>query len=416
LLEADGHSFVFGYFVDPSSREPIDEVLAAVFRAPRSFTGENSVEFSCHGSSAVVEKVLEVLTRNGFENALPGEFTLRKFLNGKTDLVEAEAIDELSRAQCEAARSDALLRLSGALSRSIAELRSGMVDLRSEIEARLDYAGDEGPEDEIDLNGKLSAFLEKLRALLGGYRAGRLRQDGALVVIAGRPNSGKSSLFNLLLREERAIVSPEPGTTRDWLESWMDIGGFAVRLVDTAGLRNAVGQVESEGVARSMELLSRSDVVIYLIDGGKGPIREDDEFLARHPEVIKVWNKIDDKSCMPVPEGWLGLSAAKGTGVAKLVKRLSERITSLAGRLEISDSKGAEFETQVRIASKRQKELLEECAKAIDTAIKAIGVHATLDIVSLHVMEAADKLGEITGEIVGEEVFERIFGSFCLGK
>lgn len=441
LSDARGYSMLHGFLVDPDSGERIDEVVASIFRGPRSFTGEDSVEFSCHGSPAVASRALAALERTGLSPALPGEFTFRAFINGKTDLVRAEAIAELAGAQCESARADALARLSGALSSEYASLRDAMLDLLAEIEARLDYPEEEGPgddevqasaSDDVGVGGApgakepataqspaqpglaaLASCEARLERLSRSYLGGRLRQEGALVVVAGRPNAGKSSLFNLVTREERAIVSPEPGTTRDWLEAWIEIGGYAVRLVDTAGLRRAEGGVEAEGVRRSLDLSGRADVVVYLADGRAGLSPEDEEFIARHPGTIKLWNKIDAPDCLPAPQGggWLPVSAKKGDRLDSLEAALKERLDSLAAGGDGGASSG-----EIRLASERQKILVDRCLESARRAREGAVAGLPLDAIALDLREAAGFLGEITGEIAGEEVFDRIFGSFCLGK
>lgn len=422
LLDAPGYTMVHGYLVDPGSGERIDEVVAAVFKEPRSFTGEDSVEFSCHGSAAVARRALAALEAVGFSSALPGEFSFRAFINGKADLVQAEAVNELAGSQCESAREDALLRLGGLLSAEFSGLRDDMLDLLAEIEARLDYPAEEGPEDAMNAGNpwliRLASCESRLDKLSSSYIGGRLRQEGALVVVAGRPNAGKSSLFNLIVREERAIVSPEPGTTRDWLESWIEIGGYALRLVDTAGLRKADAEIEAEGVRRSLDMTRRADIVVYLVDGRLGLGAEDDDFLTRHPQTLRLWNKIDAADCKPIPPGWLGLSAKKGLHLDALESAIAgilQASSTLDGEPVRNDTPGRQEES-VRVASARQKALLDLCLGAVRRAKAGAESGATLDAVSLEVREAADFLGEITGEIAGEEVFSRIFGSFCLGK
>lgn len=419
LREAPGHTLVHGYFRDPARSQDIDEIVAAVYRAPRSFTGEDSVELSCHGSPAVVQRILQILEVAGFSPALPGEFSFRAFANGKADLVRAEAINELAGARSESARADALARLHGLLSARLVSLRSSMLDMLAEVEARLDY-----PEDESeDLAGeapwirRLQDIEKELATLSASYLGGRLRQEGALVVVAGRPNAGKSSLFNLVAREERAIVSPEPGTTRDWLEIWIEIGGFAVRLVDTAGLRHTMEDIEAEGVRRSMNLSARADLLIYIVDGKSGLVPEDATFIAEHPDALLIWNKVDLPGCAPLPEGWLGLSARTGTGLPSLEKAISSRLELRAGTPSGTfDGSTAPYEQEVRIAGLRQKSLVDASLAAIRQALAGLGAGASLDASAIDIREAADCIGQITGEIVDDEVFDRIFSSFCLGK
>ena len=419
LASARGYTMVHGSLVDPGSGERIDEVVAAVYRSPKSFTGEDAVEFSCHGSAAVTSRALAALESAGFAPALPGEFSFRAFINGKTDLVKAEAINELASAQCESAREDALLRLGGLLSSEFSSLRSEMLDLLAETEARLDYPAEEGSgeglKDQLPLMGRLAACELRLGKLSRSYIGGRLRQEGALVVVAGRPNAGKSSLFNLVVREERAIVSPEPGTTRDWLEAWIEVGGYAVRLVDTAGLRRVEEGVEAEGVRRSLDLTGKADILAYLVDGRVGITAEDAEFIAQHTAALKLWNKIDASDCQPTPSGWLGLSAKKGDHLHALESAIIEHLNISAGAVDAAQT-SARYESSVRIASARQKTLVDRCLEAVRRARSGLEAGAPLDGTALEIREAADFLGEISGEIAGEEVFDRIFGSFCLGK
>lgn len=406
LLSTPGYRLVHGFVVDPDSGVRIDEVVASVYRGPHAFTGEDSVELSCHGSPAIVRGVLAALQKAGFSPALRGEFTFRAFLHGKADLVQAEAIDELVRAPGEAARTAALGRLDGQLSSRFSAIRDEMLDIRAETEAMLDYPEDEGVERSAAWSARLRVLCADLRTLSDSYRAGRLREEGALAVVAGRPNAGKSSLFNLLVREERAIVSPEPGTTRDWLESWVEIDGYAIRLVDTAGLRQGQSALEEEGVRRALDLSGRADVVIYLVDGVQGCSAEDRDFLESHRNAIKLWNKIDRPECGAEPQGWIGISAKESTNLGQVCARIAERLRSA--------EQGADQDTM--IASERQKGLVDACLTSVSGAVGAIEAGAPLDAVALSLREASDFLGQITGEIGSEEIFERIFGSFCLGK
>jgi tRNA modification GTPase len=412
LLGAEGYHAVYGWIFDPVSQERLDEVVALVFRAPHSFTGENAVEIMCHGSTAVAQRILEVLYTQGFSPALPGEFSFRAFAGGKTDLVRAEAINELTHASCEAARHDALQRLSGVLSRKLEEIRNLMIDVLADINARLDYPEDEGPEETDRWVQLMQRAQDELSDLIRSYPGGRLRQEGLLVVIAGRPNAGKSSLFNLLVREERAIVSPEPGTTRDWLEAWISIGDFAVRIVDTAGLRNTGNSIEAEGVRRSHALLARADVILYLVDGTVGLDDEDRSFVARYPRALLLWNKADLSRCMPAPSAWAAVSAKDIHSFGSFESMLKSALHSSIQEARTS----GQYEAQVRIASERQARLLWQAHEAIAQAMEAQTAGAGLDLVALHIRESAECIGEITGDIAPDEVLERVFSTFCLGK
>jgi tRNA modification GTPase len=406
---------VHGSIIDPDSHEIIDDCIVAVFRAPKSFTGEDSVELYCHGSPAVVARLLSLLESLGFAPALPGEFSFRAFINGKTDLVRAEAVNELSGAMCESAREDAMARLSGVLSDELGKIRSQLLDVAAEIEARLDYPDDEGPDAEAlahDFSETIFKLEASLAKLSNSYIGGKLRQEGALVVLAGRPNAGKSSLFNLIVREERAIVSPEPGTTRDWLESWVEMQGFAIRLVDTAGLRTTDGDIEAEGVRRSLNLVESSDVILYMVDGRRGLTEDDIACVAHYPHAIRLWNKIDAMDCQPVPDGWTGISAKNVEFLGDIETNILARLRSIAS----SSLQNSLKEKEIRIASSRQKTLIDRSLESIRNAGMHIKEGQTLDIVALDLREAMAQIGEITGDIVADEVFDRIFGMFCLGK
>jgi len=412
MRAAQGKTAVYGWIVDPATHERIDEVIALIFRVPHSFTGENAVEIMCHGSPAVTRRILDMLIANGFSHALQGEFTFRAFVEGKTDLVRAEAVNELARASCEAARHDALQRLSGVLSRKLEQVRDILIDALADINARLDYPEDEGPEEGISWLNRLIEARRSINEMTRSYPGARLRQEGLLVVIAGRPNAGKSSLFNLLVREERAIVSPEPGTTRDWLESWISIGDLAVRVVDTAGLRTSQNEIEAEGVRRSQVLLSRADLILYLVDGTGGLDEEDKAFVEHYPHSLLLWNKVDLATCLPPPSSWIAVSAKDLHSFMEFEAILKR---ALFARIQ-GVQQGIEFESQVRIAGERQERLLEYAQTALDQAIKAQETDTGLDIVALHAREAAEYIGEITGEIAPDEVLERVFSTFCLGK
>jgi tRNA modification GTPase len=425
LASARALSLVHGELVDPATGEAVDEVLAAVFRAPGGPVGEDGVEFYCHGSPAVVRRALSLLEAAGFAPALPGEFSFRAFLRGKTDLVRAEAVQELVRAGSEGARAEALRRLEGGLSRSLASSRAAIVDELAEAEARLDYAeADDSPAGGLD-----PASLLRVRDLVAGlaasFAAGKLYERGARVVVAGRPNAGKSSLFNLLVREERSIVAREPGTTRDWIEAGIELGGLPLRLIDTAGLREAEGEVEAEGVARSRRLAAEAEAVVYLVDGVLGLADEDRAFLASRPDALRVWNKADDPRCAPPPSEFLRLSASTGEGLGELEDALRELVAPrfATGRVERGLGAAAEAAAlataaagAATVASERQKLLLDRAASALDAALRGIEAEVPLDALVLDLHEAADALGEITGEVASEEVLEAIFSRFCLGK
>ena len=412
LSSAPAYTLVHGELRDPASGESVDEVLAAVFRAPEGPVGEDGVEFYCHGSPAVVRRALSLLEAAGFAPALPGEFGFRAFLRGKTDLVRAEAVNELVRSGSEGARAEALRRLEGSLSRALSSARASLVEAMAEAEARLDYAEDE----DSPAGGLDPSLLLRVRDLVSGlsasYAAGKLYERGARVVVAGRPNAGKSSLFNLLVREERSIVSPEPGTTRDWIEAGIELGGLPLRLIDTAGMREARGEVEAAGVSRSLRLAAEAEAVVYLVDGALGLSGEDRAFLESRPDALRAWNKADDPRCAPPPAGFLRVSAATGEGLPELASALRALVAPRFGR----DEGRAEADRELRVASERQKLLLDRAEASLSAALRGVEAAVPLDALVLDLREAADALGEITGEVASEEVLEAIFSRFCLGK
>lgn len=412
LLSAPALSLVHGELVDPASGEAVDEVLAAVFRAPLGPIGEDGVEFYCHGSPAVLRRALSLLEDAGFAQALPGEFSFRAFLRGKTDLVRAEAVQELVKAGSEGARAQALRRLEGGLSRRLASSRAALVEALAELEARLDYAEEEdAPGGGLDPLA-LHRTRDGIAALSATYAAGRLYENGARVVVAGRPNAGKSSLFNLLVREERSIVASDPGTTRDWIESGIELEGLPLRLIDTAGLRQASGQVEAEGVSRSRRLAVEAEAVLYLVDGIEGLEPEDSAFLDSRPDALRLWSKADDPRCLDAPQGFLRLSSASGEGLPALVSSLRSLLAPRFG----AAGGDAPTDLEISVASERQKLLLDRAVAALDSALAGIEAGTALDALALDLREAGEALGEITGEIASEEVLEAIFSRFCLGK
>lgn len=401
-----GYTLLHGRMVDPGSAEEVDEVLLAVFRSPRSYTGQDGIEVSCHGGTAVVARLLSLFLSNGFRQAGPGEFTLRAFLNGRMDLTRAEAVNEIVRARSDRARSLALSRLSGSVAGRIDAVKARLVLLLGRVELSLDY-----PEDEIDAPPPDPREAREARGeverLLATYATGRLIQEGARLVVAGRTNAGKSTLFNLLLREDRSIVSEAPGTTRDYIEGSISIGGVGLRVFDTAGLRAAEGEVEREGIERTLRVMESADVVLYLVDGAAGLHDDDRLAMASVPasRLLMVWTKTDLGGAAP-PEGFLGVSARSGAGLPKVNDAILRCL--YGGRSSLDEA--------AVIDSLRQKLLLERCRDAMGRVASALDEAVPLDLVAVDLREALDALGEITGEITTADVLEAMFGAFCVGK
>ncbi|MCL1837102.1 MAG: tRNA uridine-5-carboxymethylaminomethyl(34) synthesis GTPase MnmE [Treponema sp.] len=420
LTQAAGNTILHGWIV--TANERIDEVLVSVFRAPKSYTGEDSLDISCHGGGAAGRGVMAALRSAGFRDALPGEFTFRAFMNGKLDLTRSESVMELVSARTDRGRRHAVNRLSGALENEINAIKKILVEVLSGAEIFLDYSEDEIGADPDETAGLLpgqdraQGALARLQILAASWQRERLYQEGILAVIAGRPNAGKSSLFNLLLREERSIVTEVPGTTRDWIEAWVSMEGIPVRLADTAGLRESVDPVEKIGVERSRDLLDAAELVIYLLDGEAGITAEDLSVIAElkqkpAPHLV-LWNKADIAP-MPqqlAPAAFIRVSAKTGEGVADLTKAITAAVKARAGVDGAADSQTA------AIGSERQKNLVEAAAAAVEEALLLAGREEPLDIIAPLLREAVNALGEITGEVSTADILEEMFSRFCVGK
>jgi len=404
LRDAAGGGMIHGFLMDPASGEKVDEVVLGVFRGPKSYTGEDSVEIFCHGSPPGIDGILGLLRGLGFRPAEPGEFTFRAFFHGRMDLTRAEAVTEIVAAETRKAHSLALHRLAGTLAARIDEAKALLIRARAAVEIGLDYPEGEAPEVPLPLEETARA-AEVLRRLLATYREGLLHRDGARVALAGRTNAGKSSLFNLFLREERSIVSEEPGTTRDYIESRLDLGGVPVLLYDTAGLRDSSDPAETEGVRRARTLIDGAALVVYLVDAAFGETREDREALDDlGPRALAVWNKID-LAPGPAPEGRLRLSTRTGEGFPELAAEILRRLRG--GEAPAGD--------EPVIDSARQKTLLERGLRALER-FQARAGRLPLDVVGEDLAEALRVLGEITGETTSDEVLAQMFSRFCLGK
>ncbi len=409
LLRASGYTALHAELVDHESRETVDEVMLVVYRSPRSYTGEDAVDIMPHGSLPGIRRILALLRAIGFRDARPGEFTLRAFLNGKMDLTQAEAVREVVDAKTAQAHAVALERLGGRVRRKVDEVRERLVRLAGRVELALDY-----PEEEIEATISDAPFdsvaaeslAAEIRTLLDGFAVGRVYQEGIRVVIAGATNVGKSSLFNFLLREERAIVSELDGTTRDYIESWISIGGIPVRLFDTAGLRTGVPEIETEGIRRAEALVDSSDLVVYLVEATKGLADRDVERLASIDDgkLIRVFSKADlvDRSA---PDGFIRMSTVTGEGLNELEQAILGRF----GRRTVG-------EDAVLIESDRQRECLQRALDGLDRAIEASDAGLPLDAVAIDLSDSLAALGELTGEITRADILDVIFSNFCVGK
>jgi tRNA modification GTPase len=424
LAGAAGHQMVYGSIIDPRTSTVVDEVMLGVFRAPRSYTGEDMVEIYAHGSVPGLDRLFDTLFHLGFRQALGGEFTLRAFLNGKLDLTRAEAVQEIVGAQSRTAQALALHRLAGAVESRIEQFKRSLVEVLAAVSIQLDY-----PEDEVDALDwpafRLEGIKAGLESLARSYQAGRVYQHGARLVLAGRTNAGKSSLFNALVREERAIVSEIHGTTRDWLEAPFAVKGIPVRLFDTAGLREADELIEAEGIRRSGQVIASAALVLYLVDAaapaqaGGDIVPEDWSHLAdlagRGIPVVVVWNKTDVPGARPAP-AILELGGA-ALPVRAVSARTLDGVDGLIDAIAASLLPAAAAEdADVLIDSERQFRLLERAATAIGHVLEAERAGLGPDLLALDLQDAVSALGEITGEVTSEDVLETMFSNFCVGK
>jgi tRNA modification GTPase len=407
--DAAGHTLHLRTLRDAG--DDVDQVVVAVYRAPGSYTGQEGAEMTCHGSMPVVRRILEALSRAGFRPAGPGEFTQRAFLNGRMDLTRAEAVNEIVRARTDRARGLALQRLGGAIEKQVRAARDLLVDARAALEVAIDYPDDDaGPQPDGTAVQKAVTMLEELA---GTYRRGRIFQEGISVAITGATNAGKSSLFNLLLRQERAIVSEIHGTTRDWLEGQVDVEGIPVRLFDTAGTRASADPLEQEGMRRTREVVASADVIVHLLDSQAG--RAADGGLPGGPPggppggagspVIRAWTK-SDLPGPPAPAGFIALSTVTGEGIGELEKAIA---TAAMG-----GPSGAPGEAL--LDSARQRDLVERALASLARFARERDEGLPPDILAVDLAEALDALGEITGEVTTAEILERMFSSFCVGK
>jgi len=421
LKEASGNTVVHGWIT--AENEKIDEVLVSVFRAPKSYTGEDGLDICCHGGTSAGKAVMDTLKSAGFRDALPGEFTFRAFMNGKIDLTKSESVMELVSAKTDTSRRHAVSRLLGSLEKEINEIKILLVQVLASAEIYLDYSEDEVSADEEESAGRLPGrevameVLARLQKLSVSWQLERIYQEGIKLVIAGCPNAGKSSLFNMLLKEDRSIVTDIPGTTRDWIEAFVSIEGIPIRLIDTAGLREASDSIEKIGVERSRKMLQDADIVLYLIDGALGLTNEDKEFLAMSDNsFIFIWNKAD---ITPSPQGFINISAKTGDGLPQLYSAITSKILQQAG---VEHAHGGipgavpGAVPYVALGSERQKKLVDAAYCALEEALTLSEKEEPLDIIAPLLREAVNSLGEITGEVSTADILEEMFSRFCVGK
>ena len=412
LLQAQGHTLVYGWIHDEGVK--VDEVVLCVYRAPKSNTGENAVEILCHGGPGVVKAIYRLCIKNGFRPAERGEFTFRSFIHGKTDLTRAEAVREIIDSKTNTAQQKAAGRLSGNVFREIETIKTDLMTALAALEVGIEYPEDEETIADSFDEALLKKPLSALQQLAASWQTEKIYQAGVRLVLAGKTNAGKSSLFNALLKEDRAIVSDIHGTTRDWLEAELDFKGIPAHIFDTAGLRATEDTVEAIGVQRSVELASAADIVLYLIDGTKPPVEEDSAFIEQNTApLIIVQTKADKGQTEPLPAALqrypaVRLSSKTGVGIDVLIDTVAGLVTADTA-LPMQDA-------GVSLGTERQKEAVTAALEAARHALEAGRSGYPLDAVIQDVEEAVHALGSVTGEVRSDDILDKIFSGFCVGK
>ncbi|QSR86065.1 tRNA uridine-5-carboxymethylaminomethyl(34) synthesis GTPase MnmE [Candidatus Methylacidiphilum infernorum] len=386
--------------------ELLDDVVLSYWKSPRSYTGEDMIEISCHGNPYIVERILEACLKKGARLASPGEFTKRAFLNGKMDLTQAEAIIDLIHAGGMLALKSAQALQSGGLSKELLRIRAELIDILAEVEAYIDFPEEDiQPEVGDQLIGRLLAMENKLSTLLSSAPLSRVLREGVTIVLAGSPNVGKSSLFNALLKENRAIVSPHPGTTRDTIEAECRIGSFLVKIIDTAGQRVADDQIEAEGIRRAQEAVKRGDLILHLVSAPDDPSTDPYVLpqLQAQQKVIAIASKAD-LGIHPANKDKHALSIVTGMGLEELEEKIKKILESF---FPMDFSYGV---------NPRQQAALAKMAEALNKAILGIKNSLPPELISSELHECLERVGEIVGLVSSEDILDKIFQKFCIGK
>ncbi len=430
LSSVKSHTIHYGFIIDRPANETIDECLVTVMRAPKTYTRQDTVEINCHGGYHSLSRTLSLLLKSGARPAMPGEFTLRAFLNGRIDLTQAEAVIDLINAKTDYARRLAFSQLEGLVGRKIEEVRQRLIDMAALVEAQIDF-----PEDDISVGdaewfgNQYNTLKEELTDLLKGFETGHLFRDGVSVAIIGRPNVGKSSLLNRLLQKDRAIVTDMPGTTRDIIEDYLNIKGLPVRIIDTAGIRDPSDKIEQEGVKRSVKTLESADVVLLVFDLSDDVSDADREIvkMTSGKRRLIVLNKIDiavvDSAKTFIGKIGKGLNGdftdeLKGLPVCPISALSGEGIDGLKDALfEVCLGHGKlSTESGVLITNERHRDLIYKTLESLNNAMGSLNSRMPLEITALHLREALDYMGQITGVVTNEDVLNNIFSRFCIGK
>jgi tRNA modification GTPase len=412
LVEQKANTIHFGEIID--NNEIIDEVLVSIFHAPHSYTGENSVEISCHGSIYIQQKILEIATNNGARLADPGEYTLRAFLNAKLDLSQAEAVADLIASTSEAARKVAMNQLKGGFSDELQILRSQLVNFVSLIELELDFSEEDVEfADRSELNKLIDTMQTKIKSLTDSFSYGNAIKNGIPVAIIGQPNVGKSTLLNTLLREDKALVSDIAGTTRDSIEDIISINGVLFRFIDTAGLRTTTDTIENLGIERTIEKVQKAEIILYLIDASIDRTPELYDKIKPHLEdknLIIILNKIDKAVLKLNPTDF------NGAEIIEISAKHKTNISNLENSLLQATNYATFNQNDIIITNTRHYDALNRSFEASERVKSALESGLSSDLLSFDIREMLRFIGEITGEITDNEILGNIFENFCIGK
>ena len=413
VSELKSYTITYGHIYD--GEKLVDEVLVSVMKGPHTYTREDIVEINCHGGYIITEKVLELVLKKGAKLAEPGEFTRRAFLNGRLDLTQAESVIDIIHGKTEKSITLSLNQLRGDLKEQITILKKLLLDVAAHVNVVLDY-----PEEGIDeplpanLRGNLETVIAETSKLIASYDKGKMIKEGVKTAIVGKPNVGKSSLLNSVLREERAIVTRIAGTTRDTIEEIVNIKGIPLVMIDTAGIRETDDEVENIGVQKSKSLIKNADLVLFVLDASRELDPEDIEIYntIESDKVIGILNKIDIERKINIEQftkvkKWIEISALEKIGIEDLEDEIYEYVVS--GQVEDSSEK-------LVITNVRHKSALEKTKKSVENILETIDMGYPMDLIAVDLNEALDSLSEVTGEISNEDLLDHIFSNFCVGK